>query len=293
MPVPTSVSTDTHLLHHVYSPDVTRESALNLTLFEFLPRVRDATAELRAASIEGVTAVKEIITAVNNDRLFSRSVPIHPLEERLDTASDKLRTALSNFKERGADGVLGAYEQKPRADKPLRSLYLGYVFCSTTVIIGDVVLSLVQTVAETSARRQKVRLWGPSSLRHVVKAVFKGRRKNEEQAFGEEQKNDTDSDDGDDDDSHEHREGHSRVPVDTLLIGMHLDANIDPDSHPPTNLLQRFMHILHSFLQWTKTAEALVRLIIPSFSTQVLTRRLQVRLPIYVPQYCALASRSV
>jgi hypothetical protein len=235
MPAPALVSTDTHLLHHVYSPDTMRESALNLTLSEVLPRVRDATAELRTATIDGVTAVKELVTAVNNDRLFSHSVPIHPLEERLDTASDKLRTALSKFKERGADGVLGAYEQRPRADKPLRSLYLGYVFCSTTVIIGEVVLSLVQTVAETSARRQKVRLWGPSSLRHVVKALLKGRRKNEEQAFGEEQKNDTDSVD---DDAHE-------------------EHNLDPDSHPPTNLLQRFMHILHSFLQWTKTAEAL------------------------------------
>lgn len=213
MPTPTFVSTDTHLLHHVYSPDVSRESALNLTLSEFLPSVRDATAELRAATMEGVTAVKELVTAVNNDRLFSHSVPIHPLEERLDTASDKIRTALSNFKDRGADGVLGAYEQKPRADKPLRSLYLGYVFCSTTVIIGEVVLSLVQTVAETSARRQKVRLWGPSSLRHVVKAVFKGRRKNEEQAFGEEQKNDTEDDDDDDNPEREHREDHSRVPI--------------------------------------------------------------------------------
>jgi hypothetical protein len=74
---------------------------------------------------------------------------------------------------------------------PLRSLYLGYVFSSTTVIIGEVVLSLVQTVAETSARRRKVRLWGPSSLRHVVNALLKGHRKDEEQAFGEEGRGDT------------------------------------------------------------------------------------------------------
>jgi hypothetical protein len=190
IPTPASVSTDTHLLHHVFSPDVSRESAPHLRL-EIFSRVRDATADLRAATIDAVVATKDLITAVNNDRLFSRSVPIRPLEENLDSASDKLRTALSNFKDRGAESVLGAYGQKPRVDKPLRGLYLGYVFCSTAMIIGEVVLSLVQTVAEMSARRQRVRLWGPSSLRNMAKAVLKGRRRSEEQTFGEEQRNET------------------------------------------------------------------------------------------------------
>jgi hypothetical protein len=213
VPAPTSVSTDTHLLHHVFSPDRTSESALNLTLTEVLPRVRDATAELRTATLDGVTAVKELVTAVNNARLFSHSVPLPPLEERLDAASDELRKALSNFKERGADGVLGAYGQTP-SSKPLRSLYLGYVFCSTTVIIGEVVLSLVQTVAETSARCKRVRLWGPSSLRHVAKELFKGRRRNEEQTFGEEQKNYLDDEDDILEAEGEYREDFTRVPID-------------------------------------------------------------------------------
>jgi len=170
---------------------------LKVTLSEVLPRIREGTADLRAATIEGVTAVQDLIVAVNKDRLFSRSGPIAPLEERLEAASDKLRTALDSFKERGVDVVLNAYGSKPRADMPLRSLYLGYVFSSTTVIIGEVVLSLVQTVAETSARRRKVRLWGPSSLKHVVNALLKGRRKHEEQAFGEEEKTDTYVDEND------------------------------------------------------------------------------------------------
>ena len=191
VPAPETVSSDTHLLHHVFYPDITRESALKVTLTEVLPRIRDGTADLRAATIEGVVAVQELLTAVNNDRLLSRSGPIAPLEERIDAASDKLRKALDSFKERGADVALGAYGTKPRADMPLRSLYLGYVFCSTTVVIGEVVLSLVQVVAETSARRRKVRLWGPSSLRHVVKALLKGRRSSEEQGFGEEEKTET------------------------------------------------------------------------------------------------------
>ena len=261
MAVPVSVSTDTHLLHHVFSPDTSRESALNLTLPDILPRIRDATAELRAANIEGVAAAKELVAAVNSNRLFSRSVPIPPLEERLAAAGDKLRAALSGFKERGVDAVLGAYEYKPRAEKPLRSLYLGYVFCSTTVIVGEVVLLFVQTVAETSARRQRVRLWGPSSLRHVVKALFKGRRKNEQRAFGEEEKNDTDLDE-DDIEEADYREELSRVPVNILAYWC---ADLDPDSHPPTNVFQKFMDLLHSLLQWTKTAEALVRLSSPHF----------------------------
>ena len=213
IPTPASVSTDTHLLHHVFAPDVTRESALNLGLSEILPRVRDATAELRVATVDGVVAAKDLITAVNNDRLFSRSVPIRPLEENLDSASDKLRTALSNFKERGADPVLGAYGQKPRSNKPLRSLYLGYVFCSMAMMIGEVVLSLVETVADISARRQRARLWGPSSLRNMAKALLKGRRRSEEQTFGEEQRNETYLDE-EDVDYEERREDLSRVSVD-------------------------------------------------------------------------------
>ena len=160
-----------------------------------------------------MVAAKDLITAVNNDRLFSRSVPIHPLEENLDSASDKLRTALSNFKERGADSVLDVYGQKPRADKPLRGLYLGYVFCSMAVVIGDVVLSLVQTVAEISARRQRVRLWGPSSLRNIANALLKGRRRSEEQAFGEEQRNETYLDE-EDIKYEERREDLSRISID-------------------------------------------------------------------------------
>ncbi|KAI9512001.1 hypothetical protein F5148DRAFT_1280228 [Russula earlei] len=187
VPAPATVSSDTHLLHHVFYPNLSRESALKLTLTEVFPHVRDATADLRTATIEGVAAVQGLLTAINDDRLFSRSGPTAPLEERLDAAADKLRAALDDFKERGAHAILRAYGHKPNADMPLRGLYLGYVFSSTTVIIGEVVLSLVKTVAETSARTAK---------------------------------------------------------------------GLDPDSHPPTNPLQKFMDLLHDFFRWTKTAEA-------------------------------------
>ncbi len=196
MPAPEIVSSDTHLLHHVFNPDVTRESTLKVTLAEVLPHVRDATAELRAATIEAVASVQDLINAVNSDRLFSRSVPTGPLEERLDAASEKLRAALDGFKEHGTEGILGAYGHKPRGDMPLRSLYLGYVFGGTTVILGEVVLTLVQMTAETSARRRRARLWGPSSLKHFVNSVLKQRRQNEERAFcGEEHESYTDEED--------------------------------------------------------------------------------------------------
>src|SRR5229473_6704770 len=54
----------------------------------------------------------------------------------------------------------------------------------------------------------------------------------------------------------------------SLLISMDPDADLDPDSHPPTNLFQKFMHVLHLFLRWTKTVEALVRPIISSFPVE-------------------------
>ncbi|KAI0297584.1 hypothetical protein B0F90DRAFT_1819180 [Multifurca ochricompacta] len=218
MPAPATVSSDTNLLHHVFNPDMTRESILKVTLIEALPHVREATAELRAATIEG-------------NRLFSRSGSIAPLEERLDTATNNLRAALDNFKEQGTDAVLRAYGHKPRADIPLRSLYIGYVFSSTAVIIGEVVLSLVRTVAETSARSQRVRLWAPSSLRYVVNALLKGRRKNEEDIFGEEERNETYVDEED---------------IREKKYQVHDSAT--------------------SFLQWARTVEAIVRLNFPSLS---------------------------
>ena len=187
MLAPETVSSDTHLLNHVFNPDVTRESSLKVTLAEALPHVRHATAELRAATIEAVASVQALLNAVNTDRLFSRSVSTGPLDERLDAAGEKLRAALESFKEHGTEGILGAYGHMPRGDMPLRSLYLGYVFGATTVIIGEVMLTLVQTTAETSARRRRARLWGPSSLKHFVDSVLKGHRQNDERAFcGEE-----------------------------------------------------------------------------------------------------------
>jgi hypothetical protein len=291
MPAPTTVSADTHLLHHVFNPDTARESALKVTLTEFLPHVRDATADLRAATIEGVAAVQVLINAVNNDRLFSRSGPIAPLEERLDAASDKLRAALDSFKAHGTDAIVSAYGNKPRADMPLRSLYLGYVFGSTTEIIGEVVLSLIQTVAETSARRRRVRLWGPSSLRHAVKAVLKGRRKNEEQAFGEEEK-DEEYTDEDDIEEKKYREYFYRLRIGTLLTGILGYADLDPDSHPPTNLFQRFMTLLHYFMQWMGTPEALVRHN-PLISCRGTDTWPQVRIPICSHHYSALAPRRI
>ena len=207
MPAPETVSSDTHLLHHVFNPDVTRESTLNVTLAEAIPHIRDATAELRAATIEAVASVQALIDAVNNDRLFSRAVSTVTLEEGLDAAIEKLRKALNGFKQHGTGAILGAYGQKPRGDMPLRSLYLGYLFGATTVIIAEVVLTLVETAAETSARRRKARLWGPSSLKHFVDSVLKGRRHNEERAFcGEEHESYTDEDDKEEQEEQEYRE---------------------------------------------------------------------------------------
>ncbi len=74
-------------------------------------------------------------------------------------------------------------------------------------------LSLVQTMAEISARRQRVRLWGPSSLRNMAKALLKGRRRSEEQTFGEEQKNETYVDE-EDIKYEERREDLPRVSID-------------------------------------------------------------------------------
>ena len=196
MLAPETVASDTHLLNHVFNPDVTRESSFKVTLTEALPHVREATAELRTATIEAVASVQALLNVVNTDRLFSRSVSTGPVEERLDAASEKLRIALDSFKQHGTDAMLGAYGHMPRGDMPLRSLYLGYVFGATTVIIGEVMLTLAQTAAETSARRRSARLWGPSSVKHFVDSVLKGRRQNEEQAFsGDEHESFIDEDD--------------------------------------------------------------------------------------------------
>lgn len=63
-----------------------------------------------------------------------------------------------------------------------------------------------------------------------------------------------------------------RTSPEPIDIPAYRNADLDPDSRPPTNVFQKFMSLLHSFLLWTKTAEALVRLIISSIPVEVLMR---------------------
>ena len=46
-----------------------------------------------------------------------------------------------------------------------------------------------------------------------------------------------------------------------VVLGLHLNhlsTGRDPDSRPPTNVLQKAMNGLHAIYQWSKTPEALV-----------------------------------
>lgn len=85
--MPASVSAGKHFLPHAFSPEVTRESALNVRLLRSFRAfvVQLLSAELCAAPIDEVVAAKDLITALNN-WLFSCTVPIRPLEENLNLA---------------------------------------------------------------------------------------------------------------------------------------------------------------------------------------------------------------
>ncbi|KAI0041578.1 hypothetical protein FA95DRAFT_677065 [Auriscalpium vulgare] len=244
-------SKDTYLIQQVYNRNNTAEKELSLGLLDVLPTLKEATASLRHAAVDGIAAVRKMIDCLNHhrytwirsqarsDALYSEHV------ELLDHATDNLRTALEEFKADKRLRLLDPYRShleaaethKDQAKLPLRGLYVSYVFSATFIGVAEAILVLMELVRATNAtKRSKNRLWAPSGLRHIAHALFIDKRgRNDGREFGEQ----------------------DVVEQVVSAEPEEVDYRRDPDSSRPSNAFQRAMHVVHRLYKWTKTAEAL------------------------------------
>lgn len=172
---PSTGLTDTFLLQQIYQHNEAGERQNSLRLVDLLPLLRDATIELRSAASDALTAVSGTVNFVNSTRWSWASTADAQVEQehRLDSAAERLGSALAEFKLTGRLRLLEPFEPHLGTENPpLRGLYVCYVFSTSIVVVSEAILAVVETVQKTSNKRKKNRLWAPKGLRQLAHAFF-------------------------------------------------------------------------------------------------------------------------
>jgi len=147
----------------------------SLRLVDLLPLLRKATFELRSAASDALTVVSGTVNFVNTTRWRWRSTADAQVEQerRLDSAAERLRDALAEFKVTGRLGLLEPFEPHLGTEgAPLRGLYVCYVFSTSIIVVSEAILTVVETVQKISSKHRKNRLWVPKGLRQLAHAFF-------------------------------------------------------------------------------------------------------------------------
>ena len=166
---------DSFFVQQMYQRNEASERENSLRLVDLLPLLREATAELRSAASDALSAIASMINFVNTTR-WSWHSSAHTLSEQereLDSAAERLRGALVEFKETKRLRLLEPFEPHlgtPAA--PLRGLYVCYDFSASIVVVSEAILAVTDVVRQTSNKRRKNRLWAPKGLRHIVHVLF-------------------------------------------------------------------------------------------------------------------------
>jgi hypothetical protein len=254
-------TTDTFLVQQMYRRNEAKERQHSLRPVDLLPRLREATFELRSAASHALTAVSGTINFVNATRWSWRGTAdaLTEQESSLDSAAERLRHALAEFKAKERLRLLEPFEPhigSPAA--PLRSLYLCYVFSASIIVVSEAILAVAETVQEITSKRKKVRLWAPKGLRQLARALFVEKStEGDLHAYGESPE--VEEIVPEEDYDPKYRKCQCRHSVNLRIIWV--VPGRDPDSRPPTNALQKIMSGLHVIYHWTKTPEAVVRLL--------------------------------
>jgi hypothetical protein len=284
---------ETHLLRAIHTRHAALEAAHGVRPDDVLPLLDGATRALRAATIEALAAARARVGWVNSTRWHRASSATKTetdtdTRDALDAAGARLARALEEFKElrrhevlapflplldaasasasaAPGTGVAGDTDTDSAPLLPLRSLFVSYVFVANVVSIAEGVQLFLDAVHTIDAKRPRARLWAPTRLRSVWKLVS-ARGDRGDGAFGE----DTSVGVGDMRAGHGH-EGEYRASFSFLFFSLSIldpvlidwligwvGAGKDPDSCPPTNLMQRLMNAIHNGYLWTGTAEAVV-----------------------------------
>ena len=249
--------TDTFLLRQMYQLNEAGELENSLRLVDLVPLLREATFELRSAASDALTAVSHTVNFVNTTRWRWRSTAdaLVEQEHRLDTTAERLRESLTEFKASGRLRLLKPFEPHlGTKGAPLRGLYVCCVFSTSIVVVAEAILTVTETLQKISSKRRKNRLWAPKGLRQLAHAIFVEKStEGDLRVYGEAQEVKEIDPEGDERKYSQFQCG----PFSDIHL-IHLSTGRDPDSRPPTNVLQRVTNGLHVIYQWTKTPEALV-----------------------------------
>ncbi len=253
--------TDTFLLQQMYQHNEAGELQNSLRPGDLLPLLREATSELRSAASDALTAVSGTVNFVNTTRWRwdSTADALVEQEHRLDSAAERLRDAVAEFKATGRLRLLKPFEPHLGTEgAPLRGLYVCYVFSTSIIVASEAILTVVETLQKVGSKRRKNRLWAPKGLRQLAHAFFVEKSaEGDLRVYGEAQEVEEIDPEGD-----ERKYSQSQWWPFSDIHLIHLSPGRDPDSRPPTNVLQRIMNGLHVIYQWTKTPEALVYLFV-------------------------------
>jgi hypothetical protein len=159
----------------MYQQNEAGERQNSLRLVDVLPVLREATFELRSAASDALTAVSGTVTFVNTTRWrwASTTDALVEQEHRLDSAAERLRGALAEFKATGRLRLLEPFEPHlGTGAAPLRGLYVSYVFSTSIVVVSEAILAVVETVQKINSKHRKNRLWAPKGLRQFAHAFF-------------------------------------------------------------------------------------------------------------------------
>ncbi|KAJ3778200.1 hypothetical protein FB446DRAFT_714691 [Lentinula raphanica] len=248
---------DAHLLRQMTTYTLEYEHAHHLRIVDILPLVESATFELRNAIISAISATRMSLDNVNRHRWTQHPDVDAELTNELDHAYENLNTALKAFSENSEnakrmeflkpflallqrqDGT--ALSKAEQEALPFRSLFVAFVLGTNLVSLSEAVISMMNIVRSTIAKRHKNRLWAPKGLRKIGK-IFSGTGGSAEEADGGQ------------------AFGEDAIPskVDQEEVGgvQGNSYKLDPDSRPPSNVLQKIMNKLHGLYHWCGTPEA-------------------------------------
>ncbi|OBZ77446.1 Uncharacterized protein C57A7.05 [Grifola frondosa] len=230
---------DTLLLRQFREHSHTAEAEFSVRIVDVLPVIEEATLELREACSAALAATQALVVCVNTKRYKRGGTEAEQHLQDVEEASANLRHAMEAFKQEKRLLLLEPFQSVfAAADTmkmpPMRSLYAAYVFAANLMTIGSGILVLSDAISTTARRRTHTRLWLPKGLRAIGK-LLRSRGQSGDRAVGEE----TMPEEGGE--SEREEQSYKR----------------DPDSRPPTNVMQRLASFVHKALLWCRTPEAL------------------------------------
>lgn len=182
---------DATILRHLLQKNSAAEERHSVRLHDVLPIVKQATLPLRAACCSTLDAVHSVIVSVNTKRYSRNYGPeAEAVVQVLQESVGNLKAALEHFSTTDRLMLLKPFEPliaetHRERTTPLRSLYVTHVFASNLIAVTQAVIRLAEAVLAMARKRTRNRLWFPSSLRHLFKALG-SRNDRTDQAIGEE-----------------------------------------------------------------------------------------------------------